>query len=124
MEWEWILPSPADILVRSVLRRINKRRTRAVEKGALRWPKAPAHVQAVRVIREEHAADSWFCWQIELTYSYVGSGEYYSGNYVLPPDSEDEADEQAKHWTHKDVTVRYHPEKVSESVLLLKDQSS
>jgi hypothetical protein len=124
MEWEWLLPSPADLLLNSFLGRLNKRRIQALEKSARSWPKASAHVHATRVRREERPSDSWLCWQPELTYSYVINGEYYSGSYLLPPDSEDEADERARFWRDKDVTVRYDSQEVTYSVFLLEDQSA
>ena len=124
MVWEWFLPSPADLLMQSLLSRIHRRRVRALEESARAWPKASGHVQTTRVKREERPSDPWLCWQVELTYSYVVSGEYYSGSYSLQPDSEDEADERARYWRDKDVMVRYDPQKVSDSVLLLEDQTS
>ena len=123
MEWEWLFPSPADLLLRSILGRLNRRKILALEKLARGWPKATGHVQASCVKREERPSDSWLCWQVELTYSYVVRGEYYSGSYLLPPDSEDEADERARYWRHKDVTVRYNSQELTETVLLLEDQS-
>ncbi len=124
MEWKWGLPSPADLLMNSLLGRLKKRRILALENAARSWPQAFAHVQATHVIREERSTDAWLCWQVELAYSYVVRGEYYSGIYLLPPSSEDEADERARYWKDKDVMVRYQPQAVTESILLLEDQST
>jgi len=38
--------------------------------------------------------DAFSRWSAELTYSYVVDGEYYSGQGLLPPETEDEVQEQ------------------------------
>lgn len=122
MEWEWILPSPADLLLRSILRHLSERRLLALERQARSWPRASGHVHSTQVKRAERPKDGWYCWQAELSYSYTVNGEYYSGTRLLPPESEDEAYELAKCWKDRDVTVRYCQEEVTDSVFLLEDQ--
>jgi hypothetical protein len=58
---------------------------------------------------------------VELIFSYVAKGEYYSGQFLLPPETEDEAAELAQRWKQRDLVVRYSPENVSKSVLLMED---
>jgi hypothetical protein len=40
--------------------------------------------------------DAFSRWSAELTYSYVVDGEYYSGQGLLPPETEDEVQEQTR----------------------------
>lgn len=124
MEWEWFLPTPADLLAPSIRRWLKKRRTEALQRSARSWPKARGRIQAVMAKRADDPPDSWRCWQTGLSFSYVVNGEYYSGYSLLPPESEGQVAEEVKRWCDRDVTVRYWPEMVSESVLLVEDQSA
>jgi hypothetical protein len=51
------------------------------------------------------------------------NGEYYSGYSLLPPESEDQVAEEVKRWRDREVVLRYRPDRVSESVLLVEDQT-
>ena len=114
--------APLDLLMRAFLRRSTTRRDLALKKAARAWPKVRAHVHSAQVKREERPSDDWLCWQVELTYSYAVASGYYSGCFRIPPDSEDEAYEQAARSTEKDVIVRYRPDETTTSVFLMEDQ--
>lgn len=73
--------------------------------------------------RSDQSGSGWNIWSVELTYSYVAAGEYYSGAYLLPPESEGEAAELAQRWKDRKLVVRYLPEDASKSVVLMKDQT-
>jgi len=123
MEWEWILPSPLSLLMRALVRRSATRRNLALMEAARAWPKARGHVYSTQAKQEDRSTEGWLCWQVELTYSYTVGSEFHSGRFLLPPDSEDEANEQAGRWADKDVIVRYRSDEVAQSVFLLEDQS-
>jgi len=108
--------------MRALLRRSATRRNLALMEAARAWPKARAHVHSTQVKQEDRSTEGWFYWQVELTYSYTVGSEYYSGRFLLPPDSEDEANEQAVRWADKDVIVRYRPDETATSVFVMEDQ--
>jgi hypothetical protein len=81
-------------------------------------------VQSFRIKHAEDPADSWYSWQVELMFSYIANGEYYSGQSLLPPETEDEAAEIAQRWKDRYLVVRYAPDDASRSVLLMDDQPS
>ena len=69
-----------------------------------------------------HAASSRAIWTVEISYSYVINGEYYSGFASLPADDEKHAEGLALGWKDREILVRYQPEDPTESTLLLEDQ--
>jgi hypothetical protein len=124
MGWELFLPHPADFLFGWIIRRQRKRRVQQLEEQARTWPMAEGTVSGCRVKRAEDPPDSWYVWQVELTFSYVANGEYYSGTSLLPPETEGEAAELARRWKDRKLLVRYFPEDASQSVVLMQDQAA
>jgi hypothetical protein len=110
------------LFVDAIRRWLRNRRRLAFEASARTWPKAQGRVHSSTQKRAVESNDGWRNWQTELTYSYFVEGEYYSGSSLLPPESEDEADEERKRWEDRSVTVRYWPNDRTQSILLLEDQ--
>jgi len=121
MRW-WELFYPEDFVVRPVIRWFRKRRAATLTMQARTWPRVQGRVERCQAKAVQHPPDSWHAQQAELTFSYVVSGEYYSGSSLLPPETEDEVAEQLQRWTDRKVTVRYSPEDVSKAMLLSEDQ--
>ncbi|MGA8491964.1 MAG: DUF3592 domain-containing protein [Terriglobales bacterium] len=123
MGWEQLLPHPADFLLGWIIRRARKQRSQQLEAQARTWPQAQGTVSECRVKRAGDPPDRWYVWQVELTFSYVANGEYYSGTSLLPPETEGEAAELAQRWKDRKLLVRYFPEDASKSVVLMQDQT-
>jgi len=123
MEWEWSLPSPIDFLLHPILRRHRQRKAEELQRSARTWPTAKAQVKIAVKVRADDPPDSWRRWQTELSFSYAVNGEYYSGRALLPADTEDQVAEEVQLWRDREVVVRYRPDRVSESALLVEDQS-
>lgn len=79
--------------------------------GTISW----AEARLVEDGRSQH-------WVGELAYSYVVSGEYYSGFHHLRARNEQRAEELVRGWKDRMVAVRYSPTKPGVSVLLKEDQ--
>jgi hypothetical protein len=121
MEWEWLLPPPFDLLFHPILRRVRKRKRERLLRDAATWPRTPGRVEQAVTIKEFVEGD--LAWHVRLTYSYVVNGQYYSGVFLLPSELEPDAIEHASAWKGREVVVRYWPENVSDSVILLEDQA-
>lgn len=65
-------------------------------------------------------------WAVAIQYSYDADGESYAGTYFLPETYTDGdlADEAAKAWTDKTITVRYHSSRPKQSFFLEEDGAS
>jgi hypothetical protein len=118
MSFWWLLPSPADFLVQYIAKRWRAFRKEKLVKEARSWPQAHGIILGGRANRVEDAQDSFSSWNAELTYSYVVDGEYYSGQGLLPRETEDEVQEQLRAWKGRKVIVRYSPIEPAKSVLL------
>jgi Protein of unknown function (DUF3592) len=86
---------------------------------AASWPSTQGTVQGATASRSEKGRRGWAC---VLTYSYVASGEYYSGSYAIRARKEHQAEEFATQWKGRSVAVRYSPADHKTSVLLKDDQ--
>ena len=93
-----------------------------LERAASNWPCTFGSVIGAQLKRSD-PGEPWKVWSVDLHYFYVVNGEYYSGEYSLPPDSEDEANEQANRWKERNIVVRYSPENAEESLILMCDQT-
>ena len=114
---------PIDFLISWVLRALKRWRRENLEREALDWPRALGTVVGTQPKRSEDG-DSWNNWSLELTYAYAAKGEYYSGTHALPPESEDEATEVALRWRKRYLIVRYSPQDISRSIVLMHDQTA
>jgi Protein of unknown function (DUF3592) len=123
MGWEQLSPRPADFLLGWIIRRGRKPKIQQLEAQARTWPRAEGTVSECHVKRAEDPPDSWYVWQVELRFSYVANGEYYSGTSVLPPETEVEATELAQRWKDRKLVVRYLADYPSKSVVLMEDQT-
>jgi hypothetical protein len=111
-----------DTFIFWIVRTLKKWRRQTLEREALDWPRTPGTVLKTQA-RSDKGGSGWNVWSVELTYSYVASGEYYSGTHPLPPESEGEAEELAQRWKDRKLVVRYFPEDPSKSVVLMEDQA-
>ena len=114
---------PIELIVQWLVRLVKKWRRENLERAALDWPTTLGTVTSASSKRCD-AKESWKDWVVEPAFSYVVSGEYYSGTHILPPESEDEAVDAARRWNERKLVVRYSPQDVSRSVVLLHDQTS
>jgi hypothetical protein len=112
-----------DALIRWIVRTLKKRRRVDLERDASDWPQSAGTVIGTLAKRSDRGDSAWNVWSVELTYSYVASGEYYSGSHLLPPESEGEAEELAQRWKDRKLVVRYLPDDPSKSVVLMEDQA-
>lgn len=112
---------PIEYLFRAITRLVKNWWRRSLEEEALGWPRATGTVMDTRTERSEGGAP-WHDWSVRLIFSYVADGEYYSGDHLLPPESQGEADEIASRWRGRSLVVRYSPNDASRSVVLLQEQ--
>jgi hypothetical protein len=113
-----------DTLIFWVARTLKKWRRRSLEREALDWPRTLGTVVGTQTKRSDEGDSGWNIWSVELMYSYTATSEYYSGTHLLPPESEDEAAEVALRWKDQNLVVRYSPQDVSKSVVLMHDQTA
>jgi hypothetical protein len=116
-----------ETLIFWVVRSVKRWRRTNLEREALDWPRTLGTVVAVQTKQSDKGDSSWNGRNrrsVELTYSYVATGGYYSGAHLLPPESEDEAAEVALRWKDQNLVVRYLPRDISNSVVLMHDQTA
>jgi hypothetical protein len=111
-----------DGLITWIFRTLKKWRRLNFERDALDWPQSVGKVISTIPKRSDGCGSAWKTWSVELTYSYVAGGEYYSGAHLLPPESEGEATELAERWKDRELVVRYLPDDPSKSIVLMEDQ--
>jgi|SRR5580698_225900 hypothetical protein len=114
---------PIELVIQWIVRFVKNWRRQNLERQALDWPTALGTVIDAHAIRC-NASESWKDWTVELSFSYVVSGEYYSGTHLLPPVSEDEAADEASRWKERKLITRFSPVDTSRSVVLMHDQTS
>jgi hypothetical protein len=62
------------------------------------------------------------CWMIELTYTYMANGGYYSGFHFFKARNRRRAEELASSWKGRIIVLRYSPAQYEISVALKSDQ--
>lgn len=82
------------------------------------WPTTMATVESKEVSRVQTEKSSYnYHFVVELAYSYSVQGEFYSGYYKRPFDSEIDAWEFADSLTGKSVPIHYKPDNPAASIL-------
>jgi hypothetical protein len=112
-----------ELLIRWLVRLWKRQRREWLETDALDWPRTLGTV----VVAQPKVTDDqnpWKQWSVELRYAYTVKGEYYSGSHDLPPESEDDAAEDAGRWKERNLVVRYSPQDIEKSVILMRDQTT
>ena len=113
---------PFELIIQWAIRTFKRWRRENLERQALDWPRAFG-VVINSCTKRGDATEPWNNWVVELHYSYVVSGEYYSGVHSLPAGSEGDAADEKKLWNERKLIVRYSPTNVSTAVILMHDQT-
>jgi uncharacterized protein DUF3592 len=90
--------------------------------SARHWPQAHGTVQFAECIGYPKGLGER--WVVDVYYSYMADGEYYSGQHQLPASGEDRAHEMCREMKGQGVSVRYSRKAPAISVLLADDQMS
>lgn len=84
------------------------------------WPQASGRGLGAHA---EGTGPPYATYTAQVSYFFIVDGEYYSGYVSLPADDEKNAEGLALGWKDREIIVRYSPGDVTESTLLLEDQS-
>jgi|KBSSwiStaDraftv2_1062776.scaffolds.fasta_scaffold04433_15 hypothetical protein len=85
------------------------------------WPQTSGYAEHT-CVTTIHVAGGGDQWVGEVAYSYRAEGEYYTGLLQFPTTTEKQAERSIEGWKGLQLIVRYHPNKPSESHIILDEQ--